>query len=64
MEEALRKLLDRWVEWFLDEIELTPDGDYSIPSSLDWFGQPKNWNGIYSDKTGVTCQVTARTNSE
>ena len=64
MQEALEKILDRWVEWFLGEVELTADGDYTIPASLDWNGQPKNWNGMYNEKTGVTCEVVARGNSD
>jgi hypothetical protein len=64
MEQALAKILDRWVEWFVGEVELTADGDFTIPASLDWFGQPKDWNGMYNEKTGVTCEVVARGNSD
>ncbi|MGN0612774.1 MAG: glycoside hydrolase family 48 protein [Porcipelethomonas sp.] len=64
MEDALAKILDRWVEWFVGEVELTADGDYTIPATLDWFGQPKTWNGTYQESTGVTCEVTARGSSD
>ena len=64
MEDALEKILDRWVEWFINNVELTADGDYTIPSNLDWFGQPKTWNGMYQEKNGVTCEITGRGNSD
>ncbi len=57
MEEALEKILDRWVEWFVGEVQLNADGSYAIPSTLNWFGQPKTWNGAYQESTGVTCEV-------
>lgn len=64
MEEALKKILDRWVEWFVDNTNLTDDGDYSIPASLDWFGQPADWTGTYKEKNGVTCKITAYGNAD
>ncbi len=57
MEEALKVILDRWVEWFVREVQLNDDGSYAIPSTLNWFGQPKTWNGAYQESTGVTCEV-------
>jgi hypothetical protein len=55
MEEALKVILDRWVEWFVANVKIEPDGEsYSIPSTLNWFGQPKDWNGKYQESTGVT----------
>jgi hypothetical protein len=63
MEDALAKILDRWVAWFLDEeksqTKLIGEDDYQIPASLDWFGQPETWKGAYNEKNGVTCTVTA-----
>ncbi len=59
MEEALKVILDRWVEWFVGNVQLEADGSYAIPASLNWFGQPATWNGKYNEKTGVTCKITA-----
>ncbi|MBE6847345.1 MAG: cellulose 1,4-beta-cellobiosidase [Ruminococcus sp.] len=44
MEQGLSIMLKKWVEFFLENVELTADGDYSIPSVLDWEGQPDSWN--------------------
>ncbi len=58
MEDALAKILDRWVEWFVENgIELTADGDYSICATLNWSGQPKDWSGTYEEHTGVSCEI-------
>lgn len=58
IEEALKTLLDKWVGWFLNEVELTDDGDYAIPGNLDWTGQPATWTGTYSASanSGLTCK--------
>ncbi len=58
MEEALKVILDRWVEWFVNNgVELTADGDYSICATLNWEGQPKDWSGTYEESTGVSCTI-------
>ena len=68
MEDALKKILDRWVEWFIDNTHLmdgtdedntSERGAYEIPASLNWFGQPKDWTGSYVENNGVTCEITA-----
>jgi len=64
MEEALEKILDRWVEWFVNNTHLTDDGGFEIPATLDWFGQPTEWKGAYKEKTGVTCEITAYGSSD
>ncbi len=66
MEEALKTILDRWVDWFVDEVELTSDGDYSIPATLDWSGKPASWSGTYSAtaNAGLTCSVRDRGNAD
>lgn len=33
IEEALDAILDRWVEWFVNEVELYDDGSYTIPAT-------------------------------
>ena len=66
LEEALKTILDRWVDWFVENTELTADGDYTIPATLDWSGQPADWNGTYSSSanSGLTCTITARGNAD
>ena len=66
IEEALDAILDRWVEWFVNEVELYDDGSYTIPATLDWYGQPKTWTGTYDPEanTDLTCEVTARGTSD
>ena len=64
LEEALETILDRWVEWFLKETELTDDGDYFIPATLDWSGKPNEWSGTYKNNDGLTCEVTATGNAD
>ncbi|MDE5947123.1 MAG: cellulose 1,4-beta-cellobiosidase [Oscillospiraceae bacterium] len=60
--EALEKILDRWVAWFVENTELTDDGDYSIPASLKWSGVPAKWTGTYdaNANSGLTCEIVAR----
>ncbi len=66
LEEALEKLLSRWVEWFITNTKfdyVAEDGTemkYAIPSSLDWSGQPATWNGTYDENanSGLTCTIT------
>ena len=38
-------LLSKWVAWVLKSSKLGDDGSYSIPSSLDWTGQPSSSRG-------------------
>ncbi|MBR6670306.1 MAG: cellulose 1,4-beta-cellobiosidase [Ruminococcus sp.] len=66
LEEALEKILDRWVNWFVENTELTDDGDYSIPATLDWSGRPATWDGNYDESAnnGLTCEITARGNAD
>jgi hypothetical protein len=66
LEEALKVILDRWVEWFVSEVNLYDDGTFDIPSTLDWSGQPKTWNGTYDPNANaeLTCTVTARGSSD
>ncbi|MQS07855.1 endoglucanase [Streptomyces sp. IF17] len=43
-DEMAGEVLDKWVDWVLDEIHIGENGDFSIPSTLSWSGQPDNWN--------------------
>lgn len=66
IEQALDAILDRWVEWFLNEVQLLEDGTYTIPATLDWYGQPTTWTGTYDPEANkdLTCEVTARGTSD
>jgi chitodextrinase len=38
-------ILDKWVNWAMTNTQLTTDGSFRLPSTLDWSGQPSlNWN--------------------
>ncbi len=38
-------ILDKWVNWAMTNTQLTADGSFQLPSTLDWNGQPSlNWN--------------------
>jgi hypothetical protein len=37
-----KTLLDKWVAWASAQTTLNADGTYSIPSTLNWSGQPAN----------------------
>ncbi|MBO0779219.1 MAG: cellulose binding domain-containing protein, partial [Ktedonobacteraceae bacterium] len=39
-----KALLDKWIAWVKSATTLNADGTYSIPSTLNWSGQPDNWN--------------------
>ena len=58
LEAALEKILDKWVVWFVNNTILTADGDYYMPSNLNWSGQPDTWNGAQTENTGLTCEIT------
>ena len=66
IEEALKTLLDRWVEFFVKNTKITDDGDFQVPSNLTWSGQPASWNGTYSAtaNSGLTCEVSGMGNTD
>ena len=64
MDAALEKILDKWVAWFVNNTVLTKDGDFYIPSNLDWSGQPDTWGGKQTDNTGLTCTITGYGNTD
>ncbi len=71
VEDACAKIMDRWVEWSLENIKFGSDavaeldnfsGDssdaWAIPSSLVWHGQPDTWTGDGNhDNTNLTCDI-------
>ncbi len=66
MQTALETILDKWVAWFVNNTVLTSDGDYYIPASLNWSGQPDTWDGTLAgqDNSGLTCEITAYGNAD
>ena len=67
LEEALKTVIDRWANWFIDNVKFDytdEEGNtlsYAIPSNLDWSGQPATWTGDYSAtaNNGLTCTITS-----
>ncbi len=43
-DRSVEVLLERWVDWATKQVKLREDGGYLIPSTLEWTGQPDNWN--------------------
>jgi len=39
-----RAILDRWVDWAISETTIGTDGDYQVPSEMEWSGAPDTWN--------------------
>ncbi|MCQ2417536.1 MAG: cellulose 1,4-beta-cellobiosidase [Oscillospiraceae bacterium] len=67
LETGLEKILDKWVDFFVSNTEITADGDYSVPSSLKWSGAPdKDWgsSSTYSDNTKLTCEIVGMGNAD
>ena len=65
VKEALKSVLDRWVEFFVTTTKFEGD-DFSVVSSLDWSGQPASWNGTYSASanSGLTCSIAGTGNTD
>ncbi len=60
IEEALEKILDKWVEWAVnDAIKLNDDGTYEIAASLNWSGEPDTWTGTATDNSGLSAEIVA-----
>ncbi|WP_152918234.1 glycoside hydrolase family 48 protein, partial [Ardenticatena maritima] len=38
------EVMDKWVAWIKSVVHLLPNGDYEIPVTLEWSGQPDPWN--------------------
>ena len=57
IKEALKTVLDKWVEFFLSETTLDDKRDFKIPSSLKWSGAPNDWSGSYANNSGLHATV-------
>ena len=68
LDEALEKLLDKWVKFFVENTTIDDKGDYSVPASLDWSGVPdKNWasgDSYYENKNLHVAKITGYGNSD
>ncbi len=40
----IKTILDKWVAWVSGEVTVGAGGDFQIPSTLSWTGQPDTWN--------------------
>lgn len=64
IEEALQIMLDKWVEFFVTNTVIDDEGDFSVPSNLDWGGQPDNWTGTYKENSSLTATVSGMGNTD
>jgi hypothetical protein len=64
MEKALEKILDKWVAFFVNNTILTSDGDFYMPSNLDWSGQPDSWNGAATSNSGLKATISGYGNTD
>ncbi|GAA1931386.1 glycoside hydrolase family 48 protein [Streptomyces sodiiphilus] len=38
------EVMDKWAAWVMSEVTIGDNGDFQIPATLSWSGQPDNWN--------------------
>ena len=55
----LKNLADKWAKWVNSEIKFE-NGTFSIPSTIDWDGQPDTWNGTYTGNPNLHVTVVNR----
>ncbi|HZR43578.1 MAG TPA: glycoside hydrolase family 48 protein, partial [Ktedonobacteraceae bacterium] len=54
-----KALLDKWVTWAKSVTTLNADGTYSIPSTINWSGQPAgNWTSSTTSMNNTGLHVT------
>ncbi len=39
-----KSLMDKWTSWVKSEVRLIGTGDFEIPATLEWTGEPDTWN--------------------
>ncbi|MEK8034059.1 glycoside hydrolase family 48 protein [Ideonella sp. DXS29W] len=39
-----KAVLDKWIPWASANVKFKDNGNYTIPSTLEWTGQPDTWN--------------------
>ena len=64
IKEALKTVLDKWVEFFLSETTLDDKNDFKVPASLKWSGAPNDWSGSYSDNSSLHATVSNYQNTD
>ena len=64
IKEALKTVLDKWVEFFLSETTIDDKGDFKVPSSLKWSGAPNDWSGKYADNSSLHATVAGYQNTD
>ena len=51
-------VLKKWVEWIKNSVNLDKKkNDFTIPSTLDWEGQPESWNGSYVNNENLHVKI-------
>ncbi len=56
-----KAVLDKWVPWASANVKFKDNGSYTIPSTLEWSGQPDNWNpNAPGANAGLHVKVTKR----
>ncbi len=56
-DEAVGKLLEKWVRWVKSEVKLTANNGFAIPNKLDWTGQPETWTGEAKENHNLHVEV-------
>jgi len=58
-----KAVLDKWVPWAMANVKFKDDGSYLIPSTMEWSGQPDNWNpNSPGTNAGLHVKVTKSSN--
>ncbi|NJC85687.1 cellulose 1,4-beta-cellobiosidase [Planosporangium mesophilum] len=58
-----KAVLDKWVAWAMANTTIGSNGDYQIPSTLTWSGQPNTWNpSSPAANTGLHVSIKDYTN--
>ncbi|WP_216211242.1 glycoside hydrolase family 48 protein [Amycolatopsis aidingensis] len=43
-DERAGRILDKWVPWAIEHTTIGADGEFAIPSDMEWSGQPDTWD--------------------
>ncbi|HCA87899.1 MAG TPA: cellulose 1,4-beta-cellobiosidase [Streptomyces sp.] len=61
-DERAGAVMDKWVDWALENSTIDGTGNYRIPSDLEWSGQPDDWNASSpGDNSGLHVEVLNHT---
>ncbi len=52
-----KQLLDKWVSWVKSVVVLNSNGTFTVPSTIDWSGQPDTWTGTYTGNNNLHVTV-------